>query len=208
MLDLMNVDQDRLQKIIAKIENQIAPDVINPILLYKAKLNEDGWVLGQEAIPCAGKEILVLFPSFRQGYVAFERKESLEGKPVSSGKKLGEVSAYIFSEDEVSDAELRSFPDAKVLPQLSVLVHIDGEQAEMKGSTAGMIDAMRLLLSKGLTRLRAGAKTYINPYVRLGCSSYIHDAWGKTYYPVLDVLDWRNDKNESEPSTPRITDRV
>ena len=193
MFDLQSLDQTNLDSALAAATQKLGnTGGAGKMLLYKATMGESGWLLGQEALCVSGGTALVLSSSFRKGYVAFD----------SNSKKLGEVSAPVFSTSVADPQPLNDLPDAKVNAQTSVTVMLieQDTQAEMKGSTTGMEQAMDGLLSQIVDKLGTGDTTFCNPLVELGVSSYQHPGGKKPdgtiipkrkiFVPLLTVKAW------------------
>ena len=196
MFDLATLDQNEMSNVLANASRKLGNTGPGKLLLYKAAMGDKGWILGQEALCVTGEEVLLLSASFRKGYVAFS----------PNNKKLGEVSEPVFGNNVAEPDTLASLPDAQVSAQTSVTVYVPTKdtQCEMKGSTAGMEQALDSLLAEIIERLQTGDTTYCNPRVKLGTSSYFHKGGVKPdgtripartiHVPVLTVQAWCDTK--------------
>lgn len=201
MFEITNLDQEKLKQAVANAERHTPESTQNPWLLFKARQGQEGWILGQEALTVTGQDIIMLTSSIKTGYVAFEKGE---GK----SRKLGELLVPLFSNQSVDPSELERFPNANIRPQTTALIHMleSSIQAELRSSTTGMENAFWNAINQILGRIKAGKSPYINPRLNLAVDSYNHPTWGKTYTPVLAIVDWCDANGQTERK--QIDDRV
>ena len=183
MFDLTTLNSSSLDAALNNATSKAMENAGNPMLLYKSKLQDAGWLLGIESTSVSGQTIVLLSASITKGWVAFDEE---------TNKKLGETAVSIWSNERPRNDDLVNLPNAKVSAQTSALVMIEGLnlQAEMKGSTVGMESAFNALIPKIVARLKSGERQWVNPRLRLSTDSYSHKKRGIIWIPVLEFLGW------------------
>lgn len=172
---------------LAKVQSAIPTAGGEPIL----RMGRDGkWIYGAENIEVEdGSEWAVNPLSLQHGYICWKKiPEGSKEKP----EKLGEVLVSMF-EDKPVKAGLPDYghPWAE---QTSVGLRCvsgedEGEQTEYKPSSTGGSNAMKDLIGKIMAQLDKDPEHPV-PIVLLKSDSYQHKTYGKTYVPIIEIVDW------------------
>lgn len=173
---------------LSKVQTSIPAAGGEPIL----RMGRDGvWIYGAENIEVeVGSKWAVNPLSLQHGYICWKKiPEGSKEKPEKLGEKL--VSMY---EDKPLKSALPTFEGSEWAEQTSVTLRCisgedEGEQTDYKPSSVGGANAMKDLIGKIMQQLdRDPAKPV--PVVVLKSTSYQHKTYGKTYTPVLEIVDW------------------
>jgi hypothetical protein len=155
------------------------------------RLGRDGvWMFGPENIePQEGSQWAINPGSIQHGWVAWKRDDDPNAKPELRDEAM--VPASMPKPDRNS---LTHYADAPWAEQLSCeLLCLNGEDegttVTFKPSSIGGKEAFLKLIGQ-ITKKAAQGDPKVVPVVTLEQSSYPHKKWGKTYVPVLNVVDW------------------
>lgn len=175
-----------LKKGIANVRETIVTKSTNPFM----KLGRDGlWNYGAENIEVENGSLWAInVLSFEHGWVAWERGDDADNSDGPKGEVMWPMSHPLPDKSEMKDV------GAEWKYQISVeMLCINGtdkgEQALYKANSVGATDAMDGLTKAIGIHLDEDESTPV-PIVSLLSDSYQHKKWGKTYVPVIKIVDW------------------
>jgi hypothetical protein len=154
-----------------------------PLLQYKSR--EGGiWTFGQRrTIPEAGSKWAVNPTSFMWGFVCWSDTQQL------LGERLVPISEPL--------PEVTKLPDTGFKWQQEIAVNLkctcgidSGAEVVLKTSTEGGKGELVRLVDAVRDRLNGQHEGNVAPIVLLESSFYPHEQFGKTYIPVMTIVDW------------------
>jgi hypothetical protein len=156
---------------------------IRPLMQFKSR--EGGiWVFGQRRTSPEPDSQWAINPvSFLWGWVCWgDGSQILGEKLVSIGEPLPDVTqlpdkGFPWQQEMAVDLKCVSGTDA-------------GTEVTFKTNTEGGKGEVRQLIDAVSGRLRGQHDDKVAPIVRLENSSYPHQQYGKTWVPVLTIVDW------------------
>lgn len=171
------------------------------------RLLKDGdWVFGSDDAGIApGTEAVVNVMSIKHGYSCWTNRKPGEGK----NALLGEVMVPFMSpkplpheltqkvDDQTGDA--CEWKEQNSLDLRLIDGKHKGTQVVYKTTSVGGIRAFAKIIDAILERISSGETEYLCPIISLGSDSYRNPTYGKTYYPVLNVVGWANANGEEAP---------
>lgn len=178
-----------LKSLKAGIENVRTTMVKKSGKPYLRMLKDGSWVYGQEDIEVEEGSIWAANPfSIEHGWVAWKRGEGVD----NSGGPLGEVMvpmnqvcpAKTTLHDVGADWEYQMSIDLRCLNGTD-----KGEEVSYKAASVGASKAMDALIKAITNQLEVDIEKPV-PLVALGNSTYNHKKYGKTYEPVVDIVEW------------------
>jgi hypothetical protein len=176
-------------------------------LPYLRLLKDGDWVFGKEDHALAeGEEAIFNVMSIQHGFSCWTNKAPNEGK----NELLGEVMVPV----------MQPLPDVLALKQhptpwkqqLAVDLKLvsgphAGKELHFKTTAVGGVNAMRGLLDAVLAQMDV-SEEYVFPIVSIGVDSYKHSSYGKTYFPVFDVVGWADTNGEEEGNPDAVETRA
>lgn len=180
---------------------------------YLRMLKDGEWVYGQEDIGVETGSLWAANPfSIEHGWTAWKRGEGVD----NSGGPLGEVMvpmnqvcpAKTTLHDVGADWEYQMAIELKCLNGTD-----KGEEVSYKASSVGASKAMDALVKAIMSQLETDEELPI-PIVSLDSSTYNHKKYGKTYEPVITIVEWApmsdtppevgepEEQAETEPAAP------
>jgi hypothetical protein len=156
-----------------------------PMLQFKSRENNGTWMYGQQkTVVEDGSHWAVNLLTFMRGYVCFG----------DNNKKLSERLATVTqSMLNVADLPDLGFPwQEQWAVNLKCITGVDKDlEVVLKMSTDGGLKAITSLFDAVRDRLNSGPPDgKISPVVKLEKGWYVHPKHGKTWYPVLTIVDW------------------
>lgn len=190
---------------LSKVQNSIPAAGGEPIM----RMGRDGkWIYGAENIEVEkGSEWAVNPLSLQHGFICWKKiPDGSKEKP----EKLGEVLVSMF-EDKPLKSSLPDYghpwAEQTCVTLRCVSGEDEGEQTEYKPSSVGGGNAMKDLIGSIMKQLDTDGEHPV-PIVVLESSHYQHNTYGKTYTPVLKIVDWvgmdgvqGDDQAEDKPET-------
>lgn len=181
-----------LKQGIANVQQTLVRSSANPFL----RMQKDGvWVYGQEDIQVENGSLWAANPmSLQHGWTAWKKAKGQE-KIDNSGGPVGEamvaLSAPLPPKETLADHMDVNAPwEYQTSIEFLCLNGTDkGEQVVYKASSKGGINAMDDLIKAIGLQLDAD-ETKPVPVVKFAFDTYNHKEYGKTYVPVLEVVDW------------------
>lgn len=167
---------------------------------YLRILKDGGWVFGQEDHPLkTGTEAVINTLSIQHGYSCWSNNDK---DPKAKNENLGEILVPVAqNRPERHELENLGFPwndlyafDVKVLDGT-----YKGQEVMHKATSKGGVGAVQGIIDAILARLDEGSD-YICPVVTLGSDSYRHKSYGKTYFPVFEIVSWMNIEGQEDPA--------
>ena len=200
-----------LQKNLGRVRSRLPEAGGAGILRF---LTDGEWVFGKEdnALP-KGTRIAINPMAIKQGYVCWTDRE---GK--GSKNKLMAEELWGLGDDIPMKSEMPDFHDEESatspLPWKDIIEFrvkvmsgtYKGQELVYKPSSVGGLNAARSLIDAVFERVGAGDE-FFHPVVELGSDHYTHTQWGRTYVPVLSVVEWANDEGDIEGETPQIEEK-
>lgn len=181
-----------LRQGIANVQQTLVRSSANP---YLRMLRDGEWVYGQEDIQVEAGSLWAANPmSLQHGWTAWKKAKGQE-KIDNSGGPVGEamvpLSAPLPPKDSLPDHMDVNAPwEYQTSIELICLNGTDkGEQVVYKASSKGAVNAMDSLIKAIGAQLDAD-ETKPVPVIKFGNDTYNHKEYGKTYVPVLEVVDW------------------
>jgi hypothetical protein len=155
-----------------------------PMLSFKARDNNGTWLIGQKKIVVEADSRWAINPqTFKWGYICFDNdnKPTERIVPVSQPKPdVAELPDTGFEWQEEWAVNMKCTSGADT-----------GTEVTFKASTVGGIQAIAGMIDTIRDRLNGGMHDgKISPIVLLEKDSYQHGEHGKTWYPVLSIVDW------------------
>lgn len=166
------------------------------------RMQTDGsWVYGQDNIEVEPQsEWAVNIFSFRHGYASWEDNEKDARGRQKKNEKVGEV---MVSMQETKPLKT-SLEDTgwewadQVSVQLKCVKGEDkGEQILYSTTSKGGLNAIAKLIENVQKQLAAD-QAHPVPVVQLNSDHYPHPTYGKTWYPVLDIVAWASLDDEND----------
>lgn len=158
------------------------------------RLGRDGsWVYGAENIEVEEGSRWAVNPlSIEHGWICWTDYTKDELKEKKQNVILGEVMVPASMPlPSVDSLPKHPYPYAQqVSVQLKCLTGDDrGTEVLYKPSSVGGNNAMSKLIGEIMAQMDADPENPI-PVIVLETDSYAHKTWGKTYVPVLNIVDW------------------
>jgi len=173
---------------LAKVQQSIPAAGGEPIL----RMGRDGkWIYGAENIEVeAGSEWAVNPLSLQHGFICWKKTDP--NNKADKPEKLGEILVSMFEDKPL----LSSLPDyghpwaeQTCVGLRCISGEDEGEQTEYKPSSVGGANAMKELIGKIMAQLDTD-EAHPVPVVVLKSDHYQHKTYGKTYTPLIEIVDW------------------
>lgn len=188
----MPADPSALEKGLANIQQNMGPQTGGTPFL---RLGKDGiWVYGQENVEVEEDSTWAINPfSMQHGWAAW-----------GDGELFDEVMVPM-TQTPPPKNELQNYGVEWKTQLALVLMCLSGEDKGQtvlyKGTSIGMQNAVRELNAAIINRLSVDKENFV-PVVSLDVDSYQHKKHGKTYVPILEIVDWVSmEGGSAEPST-------
>jgi hypothetical protein len=165
-----------------------------PLLLYKSRENK--WTVGRQKTVIEPNSLWAINPStFQWGWVCFD----------SNNKPLGETLVSVSKPlPDVTKLQDTGFPwQPQMAVNLKCISGVDaGAEVVFKTNTeGGKGEVLRVIEAVG-DRLTGQHGGKVAPIVQLESSSYGHQQYGKTWVPVLTLVDWMSLDGPASPPPP------
>lgn len=174
------------------------------------KFGKDGvWVFGQENTELkAGTEVAINPLSVKSGYSSWtDYDQKLKKKNELVGEFLVPLGAPIPPKHTMKDTGW-DWRDLRVIEMKVLNGPHKGKELSFSTTSDGGLRAIKAILDQVVVQLDEDPE-YIVPVVKLGNAFYEHKQWGKTYTPVMDVVDFMTmdgpdaeAEPEAEPEAP------
>lgn len=153
------------------------------------KFGNDGmWTLGKNGDALNGETVILNTNSLKYGYVCWTDYDAKEKR---KNEKLGEE-MELATRGGVDPNELEDLGwDWK--PQQSIdgkFVGADQKEFSYVTSSNGGLDLMGEIIDKVMARIDDGEDVFLFPVIELGDDWYEHSRYGKTYVPIMEVVNW------------------
>ena len=165
-----------------------------PLMLYKSRENK--WTFGRQQTIPEPNSLWAINPStFQWGWVCFD------GSNTPVGEKLVSLSDPLPDAAKLQDT---GFPwQQQMAVNVKCITGVDaGAEAIFKTNTEGGKGEVARLIEAVGDRLNMPHGGKVSPIVQLGDSSYGHDKYGKTFIPVLTIVDWMSLDGPASPPPP------
>lgn len=183
------------------------------------KFNKTGeWSFGAEDQEVDADSEWVINPEgFTYGYIAWGTQQM-----GTAGEKLGEVLVPVTQPLPPKDSldEVKGEWTVQVSMQMMCVSGFDdGFKAVYNTNSGGGKKAFSSILTDIAKKINEG-EGKVAPIVNLSCESYRHKTYGKTFNPVLDVIDWlsleelqdliteENHESDEQPSEEQEVEKV
>ena len=156
-----------------------------PMLQFKSREGNGTWMFGQQrTVPEAGSRWAVNPLTFKHGYICFSKDNKVVGQrvvPVSQPKpEVAELPDTGFEWQECWTVNLKCVDGTDA-----------GTEVVYKPTAVGGIQAVAGLIEAVRDRLNSGQHDgKLSPIVHLEKDSYQHSQHGRTWTPLLRIVDW------------------
>lgn len=156
------------------------------------RMGRDGiWVFGAENLEVEEGSLWAVNPlSLKHGWICWKKR------PQGSKEKAEKYADILvpMHEPKPAFAALPSYDDGEWSEQTSITLRCmngtdEGTQTDYKPSSIGGANQMREFIAAIMKQLDTDPDHPV-PVVSLESSSYNHQTWGKTYTPVLRIVEW------------------
>jgi hypothetical protein len=184
---------DQLANDLAEVVHE-TPSSGGPPLL---RMQKDGeWIIGASNDPVSPNSLWAVNPlSVQRGYAAWTKLDP-PAKNTLLDERMAPLGQPKPRRHELPDMSAPGAPAPwveQIIVQLRCIAgEEEGLQVVYKVTSKGGLDALSDLSDAMSQRFREAKQNgaQVVPVVQLGCSSYPHPSYGKTYTPVLDVIAW------------------
>lgn len=175
-----------LKQGIANVQQTLVNKSATPFL----RLGRDGkWIYGAESIEVEDGSLWAANPlGIEHGWVAWNREKDADNSGGPIDEVMVPMNQQLPPKDSLKDVG-HNWDYQMAIPLLCLNGTDKGEEVLYKANSVGGIDALDgLIKAIGLQIDDDESKPV--PVIKLGSDSYQHKKYGKTYTPVLNIIDW------------------